>query len=102
MTLFFVFLFISYVKSVTLDHCFAQVFTVGKLVVLLLFFFIDRRPCILYALFCFLLWLLLKQPKLQDPALVEVRSDTHFQELLNFEESRLPGLLFLVFYANWN
>ena len=74
-----VLVFISYWKSVTLDQFLSQIFTVGKIVVMLLFFFIDRRPCILYTLLCFVLWLVLKQPKLQHPSLVDVRNESHFQ-----------------------
>ncbi len=100
--MYFVLLAVSYWKAVTIDLFLSQAFTLGKLVILMLFFFIARRPFILFGLLCFFLWLVLKQPKLQHPLLVEIKSEEHFESMLNFPASKSKGLVFGVFYANWN
>ena len=91
---------VTWWRSMTTDHFLGRVLALGKLVSIVLFALSARAPCILYTMLSLLFWLVLKQPKLQDPALPDIQSLEDFEDSIDSLDSR--GLTFLVFYANWN
>ena len=67
-------------------------FMFTKLGSIVLFMFVDRRFAVFYGLLCFVLWLILKQPKYSGPSKL-IRgfksTDEFFEEILGYEQSKL-------------
>lgn len=63
MTLVSVFLFTKFRKACTWELFLAQAFNYCKLAFLFLFALVDYRVAIYYCLYCFILWLVLTNPR---------------------------------------
>lgn len=78
-------------KSATPEEAISTGFMFAKLGTMALFFFVDFRLGVLYSVLCFVLWVILRQPKYNGPSkMIYCKStDQFFEELLGYDESRL-------------
>ncbi len=63
MTLIGVFLFTKFRKACTWELFLAQAFNYGKMACAFLFALVDYRLAVYYVLYCFMLWLVLTNPR---------------------------------------
>ena len=75
-------------KSATPEESISTGFMFAKLGTMALFCFVDPRLGILYSLLCFVLWVILKQPKYTGPSkMIFCKStDEFFEDLLGYNE----------------
>ena len=73
-------------KAVTMDLFLSQLFGLSKFALLLLLVLMDFRIGAYYAVFCFVLWMVLKQPRYDGPSkIIKITDRAHFKEVIGSE-----------------
>lgn len=80
------------IKATTPEEFVANLFMFSKLGSVVLFLFVHPRLSIFYTLLCFVLWLILKQPKYSGPSKLVKRfrsNDEFFEDILGYEADEM-------------
>lgn len=84
MTLIGVYMLIKFRRACTWELFISQTFNYGKMASLFLFFLIDVRYAIYYAIYCLILWLMLTNPRYEGPSqIVRLRTTDQFLQFIN-------------------
>ena len=92
MSLLGTYLVIQFIKSNTWELFFSYVFFYGKVGSIILFMLAKPRAGVYYMIFCFLLWIILKNPRYSGSSkLIKIESKDHFFELVGKDVSPSTG-----------